>query len=74
MAYAITDLRGTAIRWVEVTCSEFTIHKCIWCRHIYVTSVHIENIHGLYFNPVCTFSAVWDFCPMSLKKKETESQ
>jgi hypothetical protein len=36
MAYAITDLRGTAIHWVKVRCSEFTIHECIWCRHFYV--------------------------------------
>jgi hypothetical protein len=27
--------RGTAIRWVKVRCSEFTIYKCTWCRHIY---------------------------------------
>jgi hypothetical protein len=74
MAYDIAVLRGTAIRWVKVRCSEFTIHKCIRCRHIFVTSVHIENIHGSYFNSVWTFSAVWDFCPMSLKKEETESQ
>jgi hypothetical protein len=70
----MADLRGTAIRWVKVRGSEFTIHKCIWCRHIYVTSVHIKNIKSSYRNSVCTFSAVWDYCPMSLKKKETESQ
>jgi hypothetical protein len=74
MAQAIADLRGTAIRWVKVRGSEFTIHKCMWCRHIYVTSAHIRNIHISYLNPVWTFSVVWDCCPMSLKKKETESQ
>jgi hypothetical protein len=49
MAYAIADLRGTAIRWVKVRCSEFTIHKCTWCRHIYVTSVNIEKYSQFVF-------------------------